>query len=188
MRTGRQARVGPLLTPVPENQPIEDADVGSGTYFSKTAILLSQARGSASDLGLAFDEFTSVVVLLEPKGTAPPERANSANVVAGAVPPSVGVRHSNPGKVAGKVTGAGTTAVGAAVYLTGRALSTPLLVTTTDAEGNFLFRTVNVGPYTLHVIPSGATAVAAQQDIEVRPQSTPQGMVGDSIFVNVALP
>lgn len=179
-RTGIQLRLGGLLTPVPENRPLTNADTETGSFLTDVAIVNSQLRAPV-DIA---DNYTRFVLVLEPKGAAGLARAPLSEVLQGAVPVSVGTRHPGAGKVFGKVTG--TNSDGATVYLTGRGRSTPLLVSNADANGDFRFRTVQVGLYTINAIPAGDSVVAASQDVTIGVVAGTA--VGDSVFVTLNMP
>ena len=151
-RTGRQLRLGPLMTPVPDDKPLTDADVGTNPFLTNVAIFQSQLRAQVDSA----DNFTRFSLVLEPKGAA--ASAAPGNEVFGAdVPPSVASRHPASATLTGTVTQAGAPLANATIYLTGQGLAAPVKVTTTDAQGKFRINNVNAGPYTLHVIPAGAT-------------------------------
>lgn len=179
-RTGIHYRLGGLLTPVPENRPLTNADVEAGSFLTDVAIVNAQLR---SPVDVA-DNYTRFVLVLEPKGAAPLTRAPLSEVLQGAVPTSVASRHPGAGKVYGKVTG--TQVDSATVYLTGRGLTTPLLVRNADAAGDFAFRTVQIGQYTINVIPWGDSLVRASQDITIG--LNPATSAGDSVYVTLAIP
>jgi hypothetical protein len=180
-RTGINLRLGGLLTPVPDNQPLDDADTGDGEFLTDVAIVNSQLRATVEGQ----DNYTHFALVLEPKGAGGVARAPRTAVLTGTVPTSVASRHPGAGKLYGKVTGSGSVD-STTLYLTGRGLSTPLIVRLSDAEGDFAFRTVQIGDYTLHAIPHGDSVVRASTDVSIT--HTPGNAAGDSIYVTLALP
>lgn len=184
-RTGIQQRLGGLTTPPPESRSLQNADTETGTFLTTVAIVDAQLRAAAMDP----DNYTRFVLVLEPKMGAAP-RASSAEAFAGQIPKSVASRHSSAGRMGGKVTStSGATVTGTTVFLTGRNLSTPLLVANADASGSFLFRTVQVGDYTVKAIPPGGTAVVDSVNVTVGFQPDPAGgFKGDSVFVQLRIP
>jgi len=184
-RTGREVRIGTLQTPVPENRSLVNADIETGSFLTGSAILAAQLRGDTASLGnIRWDDFTRFVLLLEPKGT--PSRASSANVIQALIPNSVAVRHPGSGKLYGQVTVGGAPASRFFSHLTGAQAprETPLLVTTSDDEGNWRFRSIPVGSYVVNAIPSGDSQVRAQLPVTIGAT----GAVGDSVFVTIAVP
>ena len=180
-RTGINLRLGGLLTPVPENRPLDDADTESGTFLTDVAIVNSQLRAPVD----VADNYTRFVLTLEPKGAGGMARAPLTEVLQGSVPTSVASRHPGAGKIYGKVTGAGSVD-STTLFLTGRGLTTPLLVRLSDVNGDFAFRTVQIGEYTLHAIPLGDSVVRATSDVAVT--YTPGAAAGDSIYVTLNIP
>lgn len=183
-RTDIQYRVGGLTTPPPERRPLEDADVEIGSFMTEVALVESYLRAPA-DIP---DNYQRLVLLLEPKGTGGAPRASTAEVFAANIPTSIGGRHPGAGRLAGKVTGGGNLD-STTVFLTGRGETTPLLANITNAAGDFLFRTVQVGDYTIHVIPRGGTTIVTSQDVTISTVTEPDGRVhGDSVFVTLNIP
>lgn len=180
-RTGINLRLGGLLTPVPENRPLDDADTESGSFLTDVAIVNSQLRAPVD----VADNYTRFVLTLEPKGAGGMARAPRTEVLQGAVPTSVASRHPGAGKIYGQVTGSGSVD-STTLFLTGRGLTTPLLVRVSDADGNFAFRTVQVGDYTLHAIPLGDSLVRASADVSI--SLAAGATAGDSIFVTLNIP
>ena len=180
-RTGINLRLGGLLTPVPENRPLDNADTEDGSFLTDVAIVNSQLRATIDDQ----DNYTRFALVLEPKGAAPMDRAPRTEVLTGTVPTSVASRHPSAGKLYGQVTGSGSVD-STTLYLTGRGLTTPLLVRLSDADGNFAFRTVQIGDYTLHAIPLGDSVVRASTDVSIT--HTEGAAAGDSIYVTLAIP
>lgn len=186
-RTGSAVRIGGLQTPVPFNQSLDEADVGENEFIIDDAIVEAQLRGDATAMGgVRWQDFTRLVIVLEPKGSAPPTIAPTTVFLAGAVPPSVGSRSATPGKISGTVTGGSRS--NATVYLTGTATSSPLLVTTSNAEGAFLFRSVSVGRYRAYVIPSGGTTPTDSATVTIGEQLRDGALVGDSVAITLNTP
>ncbi|MBA2440117.1 MAG: carboxypeptidase regulatory-like domain-containing protein [Thermoleophilaceae bacterium] len=184
-RTGRQVRLGTLQTPVPSNQSLANADVdpaSPATFLTEVGIAGAQLRANADTLGessgIIFDDFTQFFLLLEPKGgSGPPPSASSAIVLQGAVPPSIASRHPENGQLSGKVISAtNQQVVGTTVYVTGSGLRLPVLVTNANAAGDFLFRVVSVGSYTLYAIPPGASAATDSVSVVVGPGEVKSGL------------
>jgi hypothetical protein len=179
-RTGIHERLGGLLTPVPENRPLTNADVEDGSFLTDVAIVNSQLRAPVA----IADNYTRFVLVLEPKGATGLTRAPLSEVFQGAIPTSVGSRHPGAGKLYGKVTG--TNVDSATVFLTGQGLDVPLAVRNADAAGDFAFRTVQIGAYTVNVIPWGDSVVRASQDVTIGVNATTG--VGDSVYVTLNIP
>jgi hypothetical protein len=179
-RTGINYRLGGLLTPVPENRALTNADTESGSFLTDVAIVNSQLRSPVDDA----DNYTRFALVLEPKGAAGLTRAPLTEVLNGAVPTSVGSRHPGAGKLYGKVTGGSVDS--ATVFLTGVGLNTPLAVRNAAAHGDFAFRTVPIGSYTVNVIPWGDSVVRASQNVTIG--VNPATSAGDSVFVTLAIP
>lgn len=179
-RTGINYRLGGLLTPVPENRALTDADTETGSFLTDVAIVNSQLRSPVDDA----DNYTRFVLVLEPKGAAGLSRAPLTEVLNGSVPTSVASRHPGAGKLYGTLTGSQVDS--ATVFLTGVGLTTPLAVRVAEADGDFAFRTVQVGSYTVNVIPLGDSIVRASQNVTIG--VNPATSVGDSVFVTLAIP
>ncbi|HUE86001.1 MAG TPA: hypothetical protein VMO26_07985 [Vicinamibacterales bacterium] len=182
-RTGSQQRVGGLATPPPERRSLVNADVEAGSFLTEDAIVEAQLRQPVTTP----DNYTRFVVVLEPKGSAGAPRASLAEVFAAAIPRSISVRHPGAGKLAGKVTSTSASTVDSStVYLTAPNRPEPLLVNITNATGDFLFRTVNVGEYTVKVIPPGDSIVRDSTNITIGVADG--ATVGDSVFVSLTIP
>ena len=179
-RTGINYRLGGLLTPVPENRPLTNADTETGSFLTDVAIVNSQLRSPVDDP----DNYTRFALVLEPKGATGLTRAPLTEILNGAIPTSVATRHPGAGKLYGQVTG--TNVDSATVFLTGVGLSTPLAVRNAEPDGDFAFRTVQVGSYTVNVIPWGDSIVRASQDVTIG--VNPATSAGDSVFVTLAIP
>jgi hypothetical protein len=183
-RTDIQYRIGGLTTPPPERRSLDDADVTVGSFMTDAAIVEAYLRAAAD----VPDNYQRLVILLEPKGAGGAPRASTAEVFAANIPTSIASRHPSPGRLAGQVSGSGNLD-STTVFLTGRGHSTPLLVNITNAAGEFLFRTVPVGDYTVNIIPLGGTTIVDSEDITIGVVESPTGgLVGDSVFVNLTLP
>lgn len=190
LRTGISTRVGGLLTPVPENASLDDADVGTGAYLTDVAILQAQVRGDTASAGnIRWEDFTNLTLQLEPKGATPPDEPSGINVLGGTIPPSVATRSPAPGKLFGNVVSlSGGSASGATVYLTGTTSSAPLQVTNADATGAFRFRTVPTGSYRAFVIPVGGTVATDTNNITIGTRTLDGAIVGDSVFTTLNIP
>lgn len=188
-RTGAQVRLGELKTPEPGAVSLDDADVGSAAYLTPDGIVNAEVRANADTLGIEFDDFTRYALVLEAKGP-PPARAPGWEIMAGQIPQSVASRHPIPGTLTGVVTSSSSAPVlGTTLYLTGVGLSNVLITTNAAADGKYRFRTVNVGSYTLHVIPKNGTADAATAPVTIGTHKNATGaLVGDSVNVNVTIP
>jgi hypothetical protein len=179
-RTGINFRLGGLLTPVPENRPLTNADTETGSFLTDVAIVNAQLRSPVDDP----DNYTRFALVLEPKGATGLTRAPLTEVLNGAVPTSVASRHPGAGKLYGTLTG--TNVDSSVVYLTGVGLATPLAVRFAEIGGDFAFRTVQIGSYTVNVIPPGDSVVRASQDVTIG--VNPATSAGDSVFVTLAIP
>ncbi|MBA3557631.1 MAG: carboxypeptidase regulatory-like domain-containing protein [Gemmatimonadaceae bacterium] len=184
-RTGRQVRLGTLQTPVPSNQSLANADTDPSSpsaFLTEVGIAAAQLRANVdtlgADQGIVFDDFTQFFLLLEPKGgSGQPPSASSAIVLQGAVPPSVSSRHPESGQISGKVVSASNLpVVGTTVYVTGAGLRLPVLVTNANAAGDFLFRIVSVGSYTLFAVPPGASVATDSLSVVVGPAEVKSGL------------
>lgn len=189
-RTGRAARLGGLLTPVPTNRSLDDADLGTDAFLTDVAMIEAQLRGdTASAGGVRWDEFTQIVVLLEPKGSAPPTAPGGAFVLGGPVPQSVASRSPTPGKLSGTVTSASNAnREGATIFLTGVNDRIPKLVTNASATGTFLFRTVATGQYRAFVVPRNGTAATDSVNVTIGTRTVDGTVVGDSVAVTLRIP
>lgn len=189
-RTGRSARLGGLLTPVPENRSLDGADTDEGSFMTDVAIIEAQLRSdTATAGGVRWDDFTNIVLLIEPKGTAAPSAPGGAFVLGGAVPPSVTSRAPAAGKVSGTVTSASNaTRTGATIFLTGAGDRIPRLVGNASATGAFLFRTVAVGQYRAYVIPPGGTSATDSTDVTIGTRTVNGAAVGDSVAITLRIP
>lgn len=189
-RTGMSVRLGGLLTPVPENASLDDADVGTGRYLTDAVILEAQLRADTASLGnIRWEDYTNLVLLLEPKGATPPSIPSGANILGGAIPTSVATRSPGAGKIFGTVTSTGGNAVtNSTVYLTGATSPSVLLVTNAGADGAFRFRTVSVGSYRIYVIPPNGTAATDSSQVTVGTRTLNGAVVGDSINVTLRIP
>ncbi len=190
-RTGRQVRLGTLVTPFPDLQSLANFDVDSGSFRTSGAIVQSQLRANADSLGVVFDDFTRFALLLEPKGSStPPSSASAIFVVTAAIPQSVSSRHSAPGQVSGTVTsGSGASVTGTTLILANPTTAQALLVANADATGKFLFRVVNVGAYKLYAVPPGSATPSDSASITVGKIRAADGSsVGDTVRVTLRIP
>ncbi len=187
-RTNTSVRLGGIQSPVPENASLDNADVGTSAWLTSAGILEAQIRADTSMLHAAFENFTRVLVVLEPSGTAPPAVPSAAVVLAGTVPGSVSSRSAAPGKIFGTITSASGRALNTTVYLTGPTNSIPVLVTSAAASGAFQFRTVPTGSYRLYAIPVGASAPSDSAAVTVGSRMVGGAAVGDSVFRTLRVP
>ena len=189
-RTGRAARIGGLLTPVPGNRSLDDADVMTDEYLTDVAVIEGQIRGDTATSGnVRWDDFTSIVLLLEPKGSAPPTRPGAAFVLGGQVPASVAGRAPSAGKLSGTVTKtSGGSAAGATVFLTGMDDRIPRLVANANAAGAFLFRTVTPGMYRAFAVPVGGSAPTDSATVTIGTRVVDGVTMGDSVSVTLRIP
>lgn len=189
-RTGRAARVGGLMTPVPSNRPLDDIDTMTDPFLTDVALIEGQIRGDTATSGnIRWDDFTSIVLLLEPKGSAPPTRPGAAFVLGGAVPASVASRAPGAGKLSGTVTKtSGGSAQGATVFLTGMDDRIPRLVANASATGAFIFRTVAPGMYRAYAVPVGGSAPSDSATVTIGTRMVNGAMVGDSVSITLRVP
>ena len=192
VRTGRAARLGGVETPVPDDRPLDDADVGTDPFLTDVAIIEGQVRGDTASAGnIKWDDFSNIALLLEPKGSAPPTRPGAAFVLSGAVPQSVASRAPGAGKVSGTVTSNSNGAVtNATVFLAMPGSRNPLpgLIGNASATGTFLFRTVAVGQYKAYVIPPGATTPSDSTNVTIGTRQLNGATVGDSVGITLHIP
>ena len=89
-RTGAAARLGGLLAPVPDYKRLDDADLGTGPWYTSQRITETQVRGDMKALGIVPQDYTFLALVLEPYGGyAPPTRPGTSYVLTAAVPASV---------------------------------------------------------------------------------------------------
>lgn len=188
-RAGTFERVGVLTTPPPmyDAAVMRNADVApaSASNFLAPGYIVEATIRAPVDSSFTFEQ---VSVVLEPKGTADvPDYPSMIVVVNGLVPPSVTSRLPGNGKLYGKLTGPPASINTATVYLTSGS-TIPVLVTTSDSDGDFFFRSVTPGAYTVNVVPSFASSPTATQSVVVTRTAVGSGFVGDSVFVTIAVP
>jgi hypothetical protein len=189
-RTGSAVRTGGLLTPVPGDRSLDNADVETTADETDQGIIGAQSRGYADSVAggpIEFDNFTRVEILLEPKGAGVPAVPSGALVIGGPVPVSVSSRHPGSGKLSGTVTSAGSNAVAnATIVLTGVGSIYPLVVTNADNTGAFLIRSINVGTYSISATAAGDSVAGAAKTITIGSKLASDGsLVGDSVSVAV---
>ena len=183
-RTDIQYRVGGLTTPPPERRSLSNADIEDGSFLTDVAIVEGYLRAPVDTP----DNYQRLVITLEAKGAGGAPRASTAEVFAANLPVSIASRHPGAGRLAGNVSGSGNLD-STIVFLSGRGRTKPVLVNLTNASGDFLFRTVPVGEYTVNVIPAGGTTVVDTEDITISAVPGPSGgFVGDSVFVSLSIP
>lgn len=189
-RAGTFKRVGSLSTPPPmyDSTIMRMADVaptGPQNFLADSYIIEATARAPV-DSAMNY-ELLSVV--LEPKGTSDvPDFPSLISVVTGIVPPSVTSRLPTNGMLFGKLTGPPASTRNATVYLTSGS-TIPVLTTASDVNGDFRFRSVIPGSYTVNVIPSGDNTVRATAQVTVtRTAVAGGGFRGDSVYVTIPVP
>ena len=189
-RTGKAARLGGLMTPVPSNRSLDNADVGTDPFLTDVAMIEAQLRGDTASAGnIRWDEFTSINLLLEPKGSAPPTAPGGAFVLGGPIPTSVASRAPGTGKLSGTVTSASNAdRTGATVFLTGVNDRISKLVTNANSAGVFLFRSVSVGQYRAFVVPRGSSTPTDSVNVTIGMHSVDGAMVGDSVAITLRIP
>jgi hypothetical protein len=191
-RTGQAVRLGALETPSPEAQPLLDADVSDASpWLTENGVIQAMIRGDTASLGgIRWEDFTRVLIVLEPRGgTAPVTRPGGALAFAAAVPGSVASRSPGAGKVFGTVTsGSGAARTNATIYLTGQSDRTVLQVANADAQGAFRFRTVSVGRYWAFVIPPNGMAPSDSEAVTIGTRVLNGFTVGDSVNISLSIP
>jgi hypothetical protein len=189
-RTGAAARLGGLMTPVPSNRSLDDADVGQDGFLTDVAMIEAQMRGDTASAGnVRWENFTRIDVLLEPKGSAPPTMPGGAFVLSGPVPQSVASRSPGAGKVSGTVTSTSNgNRTGATIFLTGVNDRIPKLVTNASATGTFLFRTVSIGQYRAFVVPPGGSTATDSVNVTIGTREVDGVTVGDSVGIALRIP
>jgi len=104
-RTGTATRLGGLLTPVPDDRPLDEADLATGPWLTSTGIVEAQVRGDMKALHIKPEDYTFLTLLVEPYGgAAPPARPGTSYVLSAAIPASVSSRSASPGQGFGSVT------------------------------------------------------------------------------------
>jgi hypothetical protein len=190
-RTGTAVRLGGLLSPVPENKPLDDADLGTNAWYTSVGILESQVRGDMKALNIVPQDFTFLTVALEPYGgTAPPARPGLSYVLSAAIPTSVVTRSASPGKVFGSLTSnTGKSLLNTTIYLQGSGAQVPGLVNSASATGTWQFRAVPTGTYKVYAIPFGDNVIRDSATVNVTSHKATDGsLVGDSVFVALKIP
>lgn len=190
-RTGVATRLGGLLSPVPDNKPLDDADLGTGAWYTRVGISEAQVRGDMKALNIVPQDYTFLTIALEPYGgSAPPSRPGTSYVLAAAIPASVVARSASPGKVFGSVTStSGKSLLNTTVYLQGSGALVPGLVGSASTTGTWQFRAVPTGVYKAYAIPFGDVVIRDSATVTVgSKKSSTGGLVGDSVFVTLRIP
>ena len=189
-RTGIAVRLGGILSPVPENKPLDDADLGTGAWYTSVGVSEAQVRGDMKALGVVPQDFTFLTLALEPYGgSAPPTRPGTAYVLSAAIPASVVLRSASPGKVFGSVTSAtGKSLLNTTVYLQGAGATVPGLVGSASATGTWQFRAVPTGVYKAYAIPFGDAVIRDSATVTVGSKMVGGSLAGDSVFVTLRIP
>lgn len=188
-RAGTYTRVGSLSKPVApyDSATMRIADVaatGPQNYLADNYIIEATVRAQV-DSAMNYDQIS---VVLEPKGASDvPDFPSAIVVVTGSVPPSVTSHLPTNGMLFGKLTGSPASTQNATVFLTSGS-TLPVLTTASDANGDFRFRSVIPGSYTVNVIPAGNNTVRATAPVTVTKTAVPGGFRGDSVFVTIPVP
>ncbi|MFA6168167.1 MAG: hypothetical protein WC700_16205 [Gemmatimonadaceae bacterium] len=189
-RTGTATRLGGILSPVPENAPLDDADLGTGKWYNNVGILEAQVRGDMKALNIVPQDYTFITLALEPYGgTAVPVRPGTAYVLSASIPNSVASRSATPGKVFGSITSAsGKSLLNTTVYLQGINMTVPGQVASASATGTWQFRAVPTGVYKAYAIPFGDAAIRDSATVTVGSKKVNGTLTGDSLFVTLRIP
>ncbi len=189
-RTGTATRLGGLLSPVPENQPLDDADLGTGKWYTSAGILEAQVRGDMKTLGVVPQDYTFITLALEPYGgTAIPSRPGLSYVLSASIPNSVASRSATAGKVFGTVAStSGKSLVNTTVYLQGINMTVPGQVATASTTGTWQFRAVPTGVYKAYAIPFGDAVIRDSATVTIGAKLVSGTLTGDSVFVTLRIP
>lgn len=189
-RTGTATRLGGILSPVPENKALDDADLGTGAWYTNVGISEAQVRGDMKALNIVPQDYTFLTLALEPYGgSAPPTRPGTSYVLAAAIPASVVGRSASPGKVFGAVTSSsGKSLLNTTVYLQGTGATVPGLVGSASATGTWQFRAVPTGVYKAYAIPFGDVVIRDSVTVTVGSKMVGGSLAGDSVFVTLRIP
>ena len=189
-RTGTATRLGGLLSPVPDNQPLDNADLGTGPWFTSVGILEAQVRGDMKTLNIKPQDYTFLTLVLEPYGgSAPPARPGTSYVLSAAIPASVNSRSASPGKVFGSVTStSGKSVLNTTIYLQGSGALVPYQVASASATGTWQFRAVPTGTYKVYAIPFGDAVIRDSATVTIGSKTVNGALVGDSVFVAAKIP
>lgn len=188
-RAGTYTRVGSLSKPVtPYDSAImrmaDVAPTGPQNFLADNYIIESTVRAQV-DSALNYEQIS---VVLEPKGASDvPDFPSAIVVVTGSVPPSVTSHLPTNGMLFGKLTGPPSSTQNAAVFLTAGS-TIPVQATASDANGDFRFRSVIPGTYTVNVVPSGDNTVRATAPVTVTRTAVAGGFRGDSVYVTIPVP
>ncbi len=189
-RTGTNTRLGGLLSPVPENTPLDDADLGTGRWYTSVGILEAQVRGDMKALNIKPEDYTFLTVALEPYGgSAPPTKVGTSYVLSAAIPGSVSSRSASPGKIFGSVTSnTGKSVLNTTIYLQGSGATVPGLVASASATGTWQFRAVPTGTYKVYAIPFGDAVIRDSSTVTIGSKTVAGALAGDSVFVALKIP
>jgi len=189
-RTGTATRLGGILSPVPDNQPLDDADLGTGKWYNSVGILEAQVRGDMKALNIVPQDYTFIALALEPYGgSAVPTRPGLSYVLSASIPNSVSSRSATPGKVFGSVTSSsGKSLLNTTVYLQGINMTVPGQVASATATGSWQFRAVPTGVYKAYAIPFGDATIRDSATVTVGSRKVGTTLTGDSVFVSLRIP
>jgi hypothetical protein len=161
-RTGTSTRLGGILSPVPENAPLDDADLGTGKWYNDVGVLEAQVRGDLKALNIVPQDYTFI---------------------------TLASRSATPGKVFGTVTSAsGKSLLNTTVYLQGINMTVPGQVASASATGTWQFRAVPTGVYKAYAIPFGDAVIRDSATVTVGSQKVNNVLTGDSLFVTLRIP
>jgi len=189
-RTGTATRLGGILSPVPDNLPLDDADLGTGKWYTSAGILEAQVRGDMKALNIVPQDYTFITLALEPYGgTAVPVRPGLSYVLSASIPNSVNSRSATPGKVFGTVvSGTGKSLANTTVYLQGINMTVPGQVASATSTGTWQFRAVPTGVYKAYAIPFGDATIRDSATVTIGSKQVSGTLVGDSLFVTLRIP
>ncbi|HEY3286877.1 MAG TPA: hypothetical protein VGJ96_07115 [Gemmatimonadaceae bacterium] len=189
-RTGTATRVGGILSPVPENAPLDDADLGTGQWYNSVGVLEAQVRGDMKALNVQPQDYSFLALVLEPYGgTAVPTRPGVAYVLSATIPNSVASRSATPGKIFGTVTSSsGKSPLNTTVYLQGINMTVPGQIGSASATGTWQFRAVPTGTYKVYAIPLGDAVIRDSTTVTVGSKKVNNVLTGDSVFVTLRIP
>lgn len=189
-RTGTATRVGGILSPVPDNKPLDDADLGTGPWYNAAGVLEAQVRGDMKALNVVPQDYSFLALVLEPYGgTGAPTKPGVSYVLSASIPNSVASRAATPGKVFGAVTSSsGKALLNTTVYLQGINMTVPGQIATASATGTWQFRAVPTGTYKAYAIPFGDAVIRDSATVVVGSKKVNGVLTGDSLFVTLRIP
>lgn len=189
-RTGTATRLGGILSPVPDNQPLDNADLGTGPWYNSVGILEAQVRGDMKSLNIVPQDYTFITLALEPYGgSAMPARPGLSYVLSASIPNSVNSRAATPGKLFGTVTSSsGKSLLNTTVYLQGINMTVPGQIASATATGTWQFRAVPTGVYKAYAIPFGDVTIRDSATVTIGSKKVNNVLTGDSVFVTLRIP